>query len=193
MDERLSWLLDPSFAPFIAIVFAWAIWALGATVEYDTHVKFEGKMKRGIRIWSEPLPVDVERFLRDLPRSILSTRTGRFVRKQADIVLIQGIRVQPWYWRRWSGTPCVAYVDLHNEVPRIEYRDPISTTLFSAILIGMAIWASFLYVTALIMVLIGLLMFVVPFLIQRRQILGFIDRTMGARSSHQPHVEHKVS
>jgi hypothetical protein len=185
MDERLRWFLDPSLVPFIVIASTWAIWAFGAAVEYDTHVKFEGKLKRGIRIWSEPLPGDMERFLGNLPRSILSTKTGRFIKRQDDAILIQGVRLGRW--RR--GTPCIAYVDLQKEEPKIEYRNPISTTLFFVALIGMAIWASFLHVTSLIAVLISLLMLAVPFLVQKRQILNFIDRTMRSCSSHQTRVE----
>jgi hypothetical protein len=172
---------------FLAIASAWALWAFGATVEYDAHVKFESKMKRGIRIWSEPLPIDVERFLRDLPRSILSTRTGRFIRKQDDVVLIQASRVRSWL-RIWRW-PCVAYIDLDKEEPRIEYRNPISTTLFFTVLTGIAIWASSRSAAALIAVLIGPTMVFVPMLFQRRQILDFIGRTMRVHYTHQPSEE----
>jgi hypothetical protein len=190
VGERLRWLLDPAVIPFIAIAFAWAVWAFGAAVEYDTHVKFEGKIKRGIRIWSEPLPVDIERFLRNLSRSILSTRTGRFIRKQDNAVLVQASRVRSWL-RIWRW-PCVAYIDLGNEEPRIEYRSPISITLFFAMLTGIAIWVNFRTIAALIAVLIGPSMVVVPMLFQRRQILDFVDRTMKA-NSRQSRAENKAS
>jgi hypothetical protein len=147
------------------------IWSV---VEYFTYIKFEGKIRRGIKTWSEPLPVDIKRFLRELPHSILSAKTGRFIKKQGNTVLIQGILVKP-RWKCVRTTPCVAYIDLRKK-PKIEYRYPISTTLFWTTWTGMSICMSFVDTAAPIFVLLGLAGLVVPTFFQRRQILNFVDR-----------------
>jgi hypothetical protein len=192
MSENPDWWANLPGPLALADMLAYVVLIIWIAVEYYTYITFEGKVKRGIRTWSEPLPVDIERFLQELPRSILSAKTGRFIKKQGNTALIQGIRVKPW-WKRVSNTPCVAYIDLCKEKPRIEYRNPISTVLFLITWTGMSIYMSFADAAALIFVLIGLVGLVVPLLIQRRQIRGFVDRTMRARSSHQPRAGHEAS
>ena len=183
MSENPDWWADLPGLLAVAGMLAYVVLIIWIAVEYYTYIKFEGKIKRGIRMRSEPLPNDVERFLQELPRSILSTKTGRFIKKQGNTVLIQGIRVRPW-WRRVRTTPCVAYIDLRKEKPRIEYRYPISTTLFWIVWTGTAICMSVVDAAVLVFVLMGLSAFVVPPFIQRRQILRFVDRAMKTRASN---------
>jgi hypothetical protein len=181
MSENPDWGANLPGLLALAGILAYLVLIIWIVVEYYTYIKFEGKTKRGIMMWSEPLPIDVERFLRELPRSLLSKRSGKFIKKLNDTVLIQGIRVKPW-WKRGRNTPCVAYIDLCKEKPRIEYRNPISTTLFLIAWIGISIYISCIHAAALIFTLVGLVGLVVPLLIQRGQIRGFIDRTMRRRS-----------
>jgi hypothetical protein len=93
------WFAIPVFAAFIVL-------SITAVIEVARHGRFEGKMKRGLPVWREVLPKDITAFLTDLSEDITDGH-GRFIRKQNDIVLVQGIHLM-----KKALFPYVGYIDL---------------------------------------------------------------------------------
>ena len=175
MDDRTGWWLAiSSVALVITSGLAWTVWA---TIEGQSHFRYTGQMKRGARIWAEPLPTDMKRFLRLLSGDIIYEQTGAFIKKQDNTVLIQRVHTKPW-WKRGRGLWYIAYVDLRVRESSIEYRLPISQTLGFAVSVGIGILTSFQDARATILVLLGLLLFSVGYVLERRRILKFVNDAM---------------
>lgn len=69
--------LDTIGLIFVALI----AWVLIANVEcMFLHVRYGGSLKRGVKIWSEPLPEDMKYFLRRLPGDVVDDETGAFIR-----------------------------------------------------------------------------------------------------------------
>lgn len=116
-------------------------------------------MKRGMKVWSEPLPPNVVRFLRRFPGESIDGKEGAFIRKHEDVVLVQHYPTETWWWR-WGNRGCptyVGYIDLREKEPKLEYRAPVSGLLFVALWMGMAILISLYDVRAILMVLVAVL------------------------------------
>ena len=97
-------------------------------VEATRFIRYDGRMKRGLKVGAEPLPSEMEHFLRHLSNDITDHVTAVFIKKRGVAVLIQPV---PRLYYRGFGVWYVGYVDLSAEQPRIEYRAPISATLAS--------------------------------------------------------------
>lgn len=106
-------------------------------VEATRFIQYDGRMKRGLKIAAEPLPSEMEYFLRHLSNDITDHVTAVFIKKRGVAVLIQPV---PRLYGQGFGGWYVGYVDLSAEQPRIEYRAPISATLLLlAIMLGVTV------------------------------------------------------
>lgn len=140
----------------IGAILAWMVWSY---FETRCFWKYDGKMKRGMKVWSEPLPPNVVRFLRRFPGESIDGKEGAFIRKHEDVVLVQHYPTETWWWR-WGNRGCptyVGYIDLREKEPKLEYRAPVSGLLFVALWMGMAILISLYDVRAILMVLVAVL------------------------------------
>jgi hypothetical protein len=139
-------------------------------------------MKRGIKVWSESLPSDIELFLRSLSEDVFDLETGAFIRKENGTVLVQYLPTNRWPTRR-DAFPYVAYVDLRTERPRIQFRVPILPLPFFIVFMGAIAWASFEDTVALIMLLMMTLLLFISHLYQRKRLMEFIRERMQAYSA----------
>jgi hypothetical protein len=90
------------------------------------HLRFNGNMKRGILIWRESLTAEQKRALRSLLQDYIEPKTGEFIKRQQNSVLIQPVRIKQWHG---GAFPYVGYVDLGVRNAKIEYRIPISSSI----------------------------------------------------------------
>ena len=154
-------------------------WAIIVSLEcMFLHVRQGGRLKRGIKIWSEPLPQDMKHFLRRLPYDLVNDdETGAFIRKENNAILVQYLHTNK-FWSKKATPPYVAYIDLRARNPRIQYRIPISPLPFFVLWFSIAIWGSFQYLEALPFAVLGIVMLYISHTIQRKRILRFIEETM---------------
>ncbi len=111
MFENFSFLLAP-------MILAFAIWSI---YERRLFTRFEGKLKRGIMIWIQPMTWEVRQFLETLPAAVRNGK--RFIRKEGREILISEER--PWWGR--NSWYYIAYVDLNAPDNRLEFRMPASS------------------------------------------------------------------
>jgi hypothetical protein len=134
-----------------------------------------------VKVWSEILPEDMKRFLRRLPSDIIDDKTGTFIRKENNVVLVQYYPTKKWWWRRNAGLlQYVAYIDLREKEPRIQYRIPISSLPFVVLWIVIVVLFSFYDITALFLVAFSVLVLYIAHIDQRKQILRLINKKMQA-------------
>ena len=128
-------------AILIANIATAALFVLCIVLSVTEGIRFmgyDGKMKRGVRVGSQPLPEHIVRFLRRLSDDVCED--NGFIRKSDNAVLIKpfaGFRFRKF------GFPYLAYIDLNREKPRLEHRVSISLVLWCfliAILLLGAIW-----------------------------------------------------
>ena len=142
------------------------------------HVRQGGRLKRGIKIWSEPLQKDMRHFLRRLSYDLVNdSETGSWIRKKNNTVLVRYSHPKKW-WERNGAFPYVAYIDLRVKDPRIQYRIPISPLLFVILWFSIAIWVSFQDLGALLFAAFGIMIAHKTHTTQRKRILQFIEETM---------------
>ena len=165
----------------VGLIFpALIIWVIIANVEcMFLHLRYGGSLKRGVKIWSEPLPEDMKHFLRYLPGDIVDDETGAFIRKENNTVLVQYLHTKKW-WRKKGALPYVAYIDLRVREPRIQYRVPISPLPFFILWMTAAVWGSFQDLAALLFVVFGVALLYFSHTSQRKALLQFIGERMQA-------------
>jgi len=138
-------------------------------------------MNRGVKVWSETLPEDMKRFLRRLSSDTIDEKTGTFIRKESNVVLVQYYPTKKWWWQRNAGIlQYVAYIDLREKEPRIQYRIPISSLPFVVLWIVIVVLFSFYDITALFLVAFSVLTLCIAHIHQRKQILRLINEKMQA-------------
>lgn len=146
------------------------------------HLRYGGKLKRGVKIWSELLSKDMTNFLRRLPGDFVDEETGAFIRKENNTVLIKhqhtkNIRL----WLNRSALLYVAYIDLRVKKPRIQYRIPISTFLFLSTFIAIGAWIGYQQPSALVMLGLVLVILLAVYFDQRERIMRLITKAMYAQ------------
>jgi len=128
MNDFLLKLYASLTFPLFALLMVSTIWGM---VDTFLLLRFQGKMKRGVRLFQKPLPQPTEQFLRLLPNDVFIKRkmfigeaTVGFIRVDRDERLIQTRKPR---WR--TSWPYVAYVDLSQPVPMLEYRASLPMNL----------------------------------------------------------------
>jgi len=174
------------------------IWTVALYIEcLFLHGRYGGRLKRGIKVWSEPVSEDVKHYLQRLPDDIVDYETGAFIRKEQNVVLIQPFNIKrarrQWLWRKGISF-YTGYIDLRVKEPRIQYRAPFfSFTLFFTTLTGFlatAFLAAFaegisfrgILILSFVTLILGLI-FYIGHVVQRDSVLRFIKKKM--RSSQQ--------
>jgi hypothetical protein len=93
--------------------------AIITIINYYRMTRFRGSMKRGIPIWRENLPKNIEVLLRDMWQEV--ENGAGFIRMVGDLRLICS---HSWFFG--SPWPFVGYIDLSVQSPKIEYRAGIA-------------------------------------------------------------------
>lgn len=128
----------------IGVSLALSLWSL---YEQQRFNRFEGNIRRGVRVWAEPLTWETRQFLETLGDSV---RDGRwFVRKEGHEVLI-GEERNIWssFWSRRNALRYVGYINLSAPESRIELRAPLSSlvaSLFGLVTAFVVIWFFFTF------------------------------------------------
>jgi hypothetical protein len=151
-----------------------------AFLEARRFIRYDGKMKRGLRIDAESLSKDMEDFLRRLSKDVVSDETSAFIKKRDQAVLVQPI---PRFFYRNLGIWYVGYVDLSAEEPSIEYRMPISVAPYLAIfmgltLLGLVIGPPGKTISAIIFITFLAVWSSIAHAASKRVVLRFIEKTM---------------
>ena len=148
---------------------------LVAKVEFASMLARRDRLKRGIKLFSEPLPEDMRLFFTELTDDYVEVETGAFIRKQSGEILVQYLQYQKYVLEQ----NCLAYVawtDLAQHNPRLEYRVPFSFLLLIALWLALVvqirieepesllIWGTFVVVLYL------------SFRYQKWRIAGFVKR-----------------
>ena len=117
------------------IIGASLVLSLWGLVEQQRFNRFEGNIRRGVRLWAEPLAWETRQFLETLAGSVRDERW--FVRKEGSEVLV-GEERGFWssFWARRNALRYVGYINLSSPESRIELRAPLSSLVSS--LFGLA-------------------------------------------------------
>ncbi len=112
------------FPLLILLMVGLSLWSL---VDRQRFTRFEGDLKRGLMVWTEPLTWDMRQFLEMMPPSL---RLGDgFIRKEYTEVLVS--KEQSFWNSLFTGRReylrYVAYINLSAPESRIELRLPYST------------------------------------------------------------------
>jgi hypothetical protein len=112
----------------------------------DTYLllsKSRQKLKRGFRIAAKPLSPDVRLYLESLPENVYEMKRILFKDVTVGFILVNGrerlIQIRNERWR--TSWPYVAYVDLSQPVPMLEFRAslPMHLVILPFIITGIAI------------------------------------------------------
>ncbi|MBI1877967.1 MAG: hypothetical protein HYR94_07035 [Chloroflexi bacterium] len=110
------------FPYFIALVVVLNLWAA-----YDQYrfMRFDGNLKRGLMVGTEPLTWEMRQFLETLPSSVRYDQG--FIRKEINEVLIAGQK-PGWsrFFQRRNSMPHLAYINLSDPQNQIEFRASFS-------------------------------------------------------------------
>jgi len=120
------------YVPLFILLLVCDMWGIADTYRL---IRYEGKIKRGIRLFQKPLSEDLRLFLQALSANLLVKREASFIEElviseaKSGEVTIGFIRVDSDErlihagkngWRTlW---PYVVYVNLNQPVPMLEYR-----------------------------------------------------------------------
>lgn len=181
---------------------ALSVWSL---YEQQRFNRFEGSIRRGVRVWAEPLTWEMRQFLENLPDSVRDER--RFVRKEGNEVLIGEERgIWSYFWSRRNALRYVGYVNLSAPESRIELRTPLSSlvsSLFGLVTAFFVIWfffnffglvsgdgfslfSVFLWLFPLFILVTFAISTAISHQLERRRLLGILNR------AGQGHVKPEV-
>jgi hypothetical protein len=153
---------------------AFVVLSIAAVMEAARHVRLEGRMRRGLPVWKEALSEGTVVFLAGLSEDVFDGH-GRFIRKQNNNVLVQGIHIA-----ERALVPYIGYIDLSAQEPRIQYLVPISVLpIVALLLIGVPSKANLALLGStekVIVEIVILLVLILPYFYQRWQILSFLSR-----------------
>lgn len=114
--------------PLFVFMMILTIWGMIDTVFI---IRLSGKMKRGVRLFTKPLPEPTKQFLQSLATDVVVKRkmligeaTVGFIRVQGNERLIQSRKPR---WR--TSWPYLVYVDLNELTPVLEYRASLPVSL----------------------------------------------------------------
>ena len=109
------------------LVFYFVFTFLGSIYQISQLIRPEGKLRRGFRMRSEDLPDNYRLLLLSLTDDVSDdyyqlNQATHFIRVKNGQYLI---RASKWGW--YTFWPVVAYTNLQDPHPRIEYRSPLMT------------------------------------------------------------------
>lgn len=115
------------FGIVLFTIFACLVLGLWNPYELGQFTRYDGRIKRGIKVWSEPISSETIHFLETLPISI--QHGWSFIRKERNEILI-ATEERPilGLFRRRKMWPYIAYINLNEQSQkRIEFRMSWST------------------------------------------------------------------
>jgi len=134
-----------SVSPFLENVLIILILSLCIVVWVDRWylLRYEGNIKRGLKIWSKPLPLNNLTYLNALEEDVVELyfddapqKKAAFIRKSNQEVVIN-YRTLYTTSNLWAY---VGYVDLRSRHPRLEFRNSFFVSLCSAIILFIMIF-----------------------------------------------------
>lgn len=95
-------------------------------------MRYEGKIKRGIKVWSKPLSDDLRKYLLSLPSDIIETRKTLFFVTKTGFIRVENQEALIYCRRPHWGTswPYVGYVNLSEPDNVLEFRSSLPMHLF---------------------------------------------------------------
>lgn len=179
--------------------------SLWSVYEQQRFNRFEGSIRRGVQVRTEPLTWETRQFLENLPDSVRDERW--FVRKEGSEVLI-GEERGFWssFWSRRNSLRYVGYINLSAPESMIELRAPLSSLvsslfgLVTAIFViwfffnffglvsgdGFSLFSLFLWLFPLFILVTFAISMVVNHQLERRRLLGILNRA--GRGQVKPEV-----
>jgi hypothetical protein len=115
------------FSFFVAVLsFFWGFFDLYFLMRY------EGKIKRGIKVWSKPLSDDFRKYLLALSSDVIETKKTWFFERKTGFIRIENHEVVIYYRRpHWrTSWPYVGYVNLSEPDSVLEFRSSLPMHLF---------------------------------------------------------------
>jgi hypothetical protein len=123
-------------------------------------MRASGPLKRGIPVWQEELPDDVSRFISGLHNNIIERHSFILIGPEAALVYA----MPKHFGTSW---PYVAYIDLTNVTPTIQYRVSLPSLIFLIPFVVTIVAIPFVFPLML-----------VNHLILRKAILDFVSKCM---------------
>ena len=105
----------------VTVYYFFICWII-TIINYYRMTRFSGSMKRGIPIWREYLPKNIEELLRYMSQDV--ENNDGFIRIDGDLRLVSS---HSWFFR--TPWPYVGYIDLGVQSPKIECRAPVAGLL----------------------------------------------------------------
>jgi hypothetical protein len=184
----------PDFFPyFISLIIVLNLWSF-----YDHYrfTRFEGNLKRGLMIWTDPLSWEIRQLLDSLPPSLKVDQS--FIRKENnEVLIVENLPSQKYFsFQRQSYFPYIAYVDLSVPESRIEFRTSFSTfPLLIIVLISFFIFfpnfpsgvfpiaSPGFWILLVVFLFIFIGSFIWEFYRVRQRLLKFLDQVMSQQRS----------
>lgn len=146
-----------------------------AKVEFASMLARTDRLRWGVRLFSEPLPEDMRVFFTELTDDYVEAETGAFIRKRSNKILVQYLRFRKYMLERNEFT-LLAWADLAQHSPKLEYRAPFSFLLLVALFLGMGVWYSIQESALLILWGAVIVVWYLSFRYQKRRIADFVKR-----------------
>lgn len=143
--------------PIIAFI-AFAIWFL---IDNYRFYRFEGNIKRGVKIWSKELSYDSWQYLSALKQDIVEQKKMLFSEYKSDFIRVQDneILVYSSPKKFESSFIIIGYIDIETPIHELEYRMSLSGLIFLALF-----------------TILGVLIFLISFIAYKKAIDSFIER-----------------
>lgn len=118
-------LLVISF-PVAVVSFFWGFFDL------YFFIRYEGKIKRGIKVWSKPLSDNLRNYLLTLSSDVIETKKALFFERKTGFIRVENDEALIYYRRpHWSTSwPYVGYVNLSEPDCVLEFRSSLPMHLF---------------------------------------------------------------
>ncbi|HMS00765.1 MAG TPA: hypothetical protein PKE62_16055 [Anaerolineales bacterium] len=144
---------------FVLVFVAFSVWMIS---DFYRFTKVEGKLKRGIKVWSRQLPNNAWLALLSMKADFIepnssSVRPKKFIRIHDDEILIFSSPE-----KSHSSWECVGYVERSSINSKLQYRMSLPGIIF--LLLGN---------------IIGIVIFVLSFNMYKRAIDSFLESRVG--------------
>jgi len=136
-------------------------------------VRLDGRIKRGFKVWSKPIPEHLSKYLYSLHQNVVEYRKVGFSRVLSAFIRVENneaiIQFRKPHWT--SGLAYIGYIDLNAVNPQLEYRGSIFGYIPILIVSVLAILAAS---PAVFVILFFGIMLYINFSIETKAIDGFI-------------------
>ncbi len=146
----------------LLIVLAFVIFVIWMLNDFYRFTKFDGKLKRGIKVWSRGLPSDAWQTLLSMKTNFIESNASslqprKFIRVEQDEILIFSSPE-----KSHSSWECVGYIERVSAIPELQYRMSLPGIIF--LLLGN---------------IIGIIIFALSFSMYKKAIDSFLESCVG--------------